>query len=62
MHLLARWQLIHRETSETVVNSSNEYTSERRIDSWDFAGTVFAMSELLGEFSQTIARQIEASQ
>ena len=62
VHLLARWQLIHRETSETVVNSSNEYTSESRIDSWDFAGTVFAMSELLGEFSQTIARQIEASQ
>ena len=62
VHLLARWQLIHRETSETVVNSSNEYASESRIDAWDFAGTVFAMSELLGEFSQTIARQIEASQ
>ena len=62
VHLLARWQLIHRETSETVINSSNEYTSERRIDAWDFAGTVFAMSGLLGEFSQTIARQIEASQ
>jgi len=62
VHLLARWQLIHRETSETVVNSSNEYTSERRIDSPDFAGTVFAMSELLGEFSQTIAQRIEESQ
>jgi uncharacterized lipoprotein YmbA len=62
VHLLARWQLIHRETSETIINSSNEYMSERRIDSRDFAGTVFAMSELLGEFSQTIARRIEESQ
>jgi len=62
VHLLARWQLIHRETSETIINSSNEYTSERRIDSRDFAGTVFAMSELLGEFSQTVARRIEENQ
>ena len=62
VHLLARWQLIHRETSETIINSSNEYASERRINSQDFAGTVFAMSELLGEFSQTVARQIEKSQ
>lgn len=62
VHLLARWQLIHRETSETIINSSNEYMSERRIDSRDFAGTVFAMSELLGEFSQTVARRIEESQ
>ena len=59
VHLLARWQLIHLETSETIINSSNEYVSESRIDSWDFPGAVFAMSELLGEFSQTIARQIE---
>ena len=62
VHLLVRWQLIHRETSETITNSSNEYISERRIDSPDFAGTVFAMSELLGEFSQTIAQRIEESQ
>ena len=62
VHLLARWQLIHGETSETIINSSNEYMSERRIDSRDFAGTVFAMSELLGEFSQTVARRIEESQ
>ena len=62
VHLLARWQLIHRETSETIINSSNEYMSERRIDSRDFAGTVLAMSELLGEFSQTVARRIEESQ
>ena len=62
VHLLARWQLIHRETSETIINSSNEYMSERRIDSRDFAGTVFAMSELLGEFSQTVTRRIEKNQ
>ena len=62
VHLLARWQLIHPETSETIINSSNEYMSERRIESQDFAGTVFAMSKLLGEFSQTVARQIEESQ
>ena len=62
VHLLVRWQLIHRETSETITNSSNEYIRERRIDSPDFAGTVFAMSELLGEFSQTIAQRIEESQ
>lgn len=62
VHLLVRWQLIHRETSETITNSSNEYISKRRIDSPDFAGTVFAMSELLGEFSQTIAQRIEESQ
>ena len=62
VHLLTRWQLIHRETSETIINSSNEYMSERRIDSPDFAGTVFAMSELLGEFSQTVAHRIEANQ
>ncbi len=62
VHLLARWQLIHRETSDTIINSSNEYMSEHRIDSRDYAGTVFAMSELLGEFSQTVARRIEESQ
>ena len=62
VHLLARWQLIHRETRETIINSSNEYMSERRIDSKDFAGTVFVMSELLGEFSQTLARRLEESQ
>jgi uncharacterized lipoprotein YmbA len=62
VHLLARWQLIHRETRETIINSSNEYMSERRIDSKDFAGTVFVMSELLGEFSRTLARRLEESQ
>ena len=62
VHLLVRWQLIHRETSETITNSSNEYISKRRIDSPDFAGTVFAMSELLGEFSQTVTRRIEKNQ
>jgi uncharacterized lipoprotein YmbA len=62
VHLLARWQLIHRETSDTIINSSNEYMSEHRIDSRDYAGTVFAMSELLGEFSQTVAHRIEESQ
>ena len=62
VHLLARWQLTHRETRETIINSSNEYMSERRIDSKDFAGTVFVMSELLGEFSRTLARRLEESQ
>ena len=62
VHLLARWQLIHRETSDTIINSSNGYMSEHRIDSRDYAGTVFAMSELLGEFSQTVAHRIEESQ
>lgn len=62
VHLLARWQLIHRETSDTIINSSNKYMSEHRIDSRDYAGTVFAMSELLGEFSQTVAHRIEESQ
>ena len=62
VHLLARWQLTHRETRETIINSSNEYMRERRIDSKDFAGTVFVMSELLGEFSRTLARRLEESQ
>jgi uncharacterized lipoprotein YmbA len=62
VHLLTRWQLIHRETRKTIINSSNKYVSERRIDPQDFSGTVFAMSELLGEFSQTVARRIDESQ
>ena len=62
VHLLVRWQLIHRETNKTIINSSNEYASERPIDSRDFSGTVSAMSELLGEFSRTIASRIKESQ
>jgi uncharacterized lipoprotein YmbA len=62
VHLLTRWQLIHRETGKTVINSSNKYVSVQQIDAKDFSGTVLAMSELLGEFSQTIARRIEDSQ
>lgn len=62
VHLLVRWQLIHRETNKTIINSSNEYASERPIDSRDFAGTVSAMSELLGEFSRTIASRIKESE
>lgn len=62
VHLLARWQLSHRETRKTIINSSNEYVSERPIDSRDFSGTVLAMSELLGKFSQTIAGRVKESQ
>ena len=62
VHLLARWQLIHRETGETIINSSNAYRSEYRIDSQDFAGSVLAMSKLLGDLSETVAGRIEKSQ
>ena len=62
VHLLARWQLMHRKTDKTIINSSNAYMSEYRIDSRDFAGTVLAMSKLLGDLSQTIAGQVEKDQ
>ncbi|MBL6691143.1 MAG: membrane integrity-associated transporter subunit PqiC [Pseudomonadales bacterium] len=61
VHLVARWQLLAG-NSQTIFSGSYSSSGQNRIDARDYAGTVAAMSALLGEFSREIAREVRSAQ